>query len=471
MLSAVSQLIFGTSAAGYRCEGGYNGSGDPQNNWFAWERAQMAPPSLRCDLWDRPGHVLDLAQAAGCQAFVISVEWARVEPEAGKVDHQALDAYGRLMKECAARAMVPIVALHDVAHPGWLGEELWLTPGAPDRFAEHVGRVVEALGTECAHWVTTRQANAVALAGWVGGHHPPRRFLAPADAWAVADNLLAAHVLAHEVIHEAREDAEVSLGLRRSSIYEWQRGLLDVVLAPSLGVERGDLGAFSAGRAARHGALDPPRTLGGLAVRQLSGRLSGHLARREGRRLKATTPGRTPETATGLLARSADLVYARHARGLPPALDSLYLLWRPPSAGAFALPGKQRLPHEPRPDPGALGAWLQDQGRLTPGLRVWIEDGFVTRAPGEVQESWDRAAYLRHGLGAARDAAGTGVDVAGYLYHSITGGAEPTWPKADFGLVPQGASEAEATRVAASYGALVRSVIGDQVTSRRNVVR
>ena len=66
----------------------------PAADWSTWERDSVAPRSgdgagLATDFRD------DVEQFAGlgCNAWRLTIEWARIEPEEGKVDNDALDRY------------------------------------------------------------------------------------------------------------------------------------------------------------------------------------------------------------------------------------------------------------------------------------------------------------------------------------------------------------------------------------------
>jgi hypothetical protein len=440
---AVRQPLYGLSAAGYRLEGGFNGRGEPQNNWGAWERAgklRLPPPKgglkTQPGIWQDPARVLDLASTAGAEALALSVEWARIEPRPGELDESALEGYAAIFAAVSSRGIAPIAVLHDVAHPVWLGDEFWLTPGAPDRFAAHVARVVSSLGASCRHWVTLRQANLVALAGWVDRRYPPRRVAALADAWAVVDNFLTAHLLAYRTIHDHQPGACVLLGLRASPCFDWQRLMVDLLCAPALGVERGRLDSWVAHRRARHDARNPPTDLADLAWRRVAAATSpfgsGRLAR--------PSPARALDVAY-LGAQRADARSGLPARGSatlsPYPLDALLVGWRPPHV---TLQGRARarsgepLPVTIRPEPLALTGWCEEQACATPGLRIWVEDGFAT-CPGALRpDGWSRGAYLRAQAAAFRRAGALGAPIGGYLYFAPMDGGDPTWPDADFGL-------------------------------------
>ena len=45
----------GVATAGFQVEGGYNGRGEPTNNWADWERdGRVEPSGMALRLWDRP---------------------------------------------------------------------------------------------------------------------------------------------------------------------------------------------------------------------------------------------------------------------------------------------------------------------------------------------------------------------------------------------------------------------------------
>jgi hypothetical protein len=458
---AVRQPLFGVSAAGYRLEGGFNGPGEPANQWGAWERVGKVPPARAPGggTWAEPGRALELAAAAGAEVLCLSVEWARVEPAPGRLDEAAVDRYASILASAVERGIMPVGVLHDVATPGWLGEELWLTPGSPDRFAEHVARLVARLGGSCRHWVTLRQPNLVALAGWVGGRHPPRRVGALSDAWAVVDNALSAHILAYTAIHAVQPDATVLFGLRASASYDWHRLMVDLLCAPALGVDRQDLDAWIDARRARHDEVVVPGDLGELAWRRLAAATAPFGGRGGPRRGRLRRP--SPRRAVDLSYRfAADLARTRGSnRSASPQpggypLDALLLVWCPPRAEAASLPWlRASAPWEARPDPEALAAWCREQRRATPGAALWVEDGFATRGALRRVDGWDRRSYLR-----AQAAAAASASVAAYLYFTLEGGGDPTWPDADFGLRP-----APGDRLRPAPGDRLRPAPGDRL--------
>jgi len=422
---------FGVATAGFQVEGGFNGPGEPANNWEAWERAGRVEPSGRaCDFWLEPEVALDRAASMGCDAFRLSVEWARIEPEEGVVDQTALDGYRAILDGCHDRGLEPIVTLHHFTHPAWLGDEFWLDPDAPARFAGYVTRVVTALATRCRAWITINEPNILALMGWVEGACPPGRRLAFTDAFAVLDSLLTAHVLAYGAIREIQPAAEVTVNTSSSSIYEHDRLLTDLLSARSMGVGPDDVDEWLGERRAAHDALFPARGVGERSLRGLFAAASPYGPDRPGRSsLGGAFRGRLrrPSGRTVL-----DVLYAAPATR---PLDASGFDWYDPVASrAIRRPGHRSAGGrrwEPStaiwdvpPDPAGLTHWCRDQHRLLPDLPLWVvENGLCNRVHQGRSfrrlDGWDRPRYLREHVAAVVDAVAAGAPVTAYLHWSL----------------------------------------------------
>lgn len=423
-------FLIGVATSGYQVEGGFNGPGEPGNNWVRWEQSgKVTPSGIACDFWRHPAELLDRAASLGCNAFRLSVEWARLEPEEGVLDEEALGRYAEILSMCRRRSMEPVVTLHHFTHPWFLGEEFWLTPGSPDRFAAHVDRVVPKLAAECRYWVTVNEPNVLALMGWVQGAYPPGRRAAFSDAWAVVDNLLTAHVLAYEVVHRHQPEAIVTCNPDASTVYDQDRLLADLLVGRSLGVDRHGLDAWVDERRALHGFAAPPPDLMDHGLRLLFAAASPYgdvgVAGRAGalrRRLRRPCPRRVVE--------------AVYAGPYERPLDAVGFDWYDPvashglrfpghrTAGGERSWGAGRAIWDVEPDPAGLADWCAESHALAPALPLWVvENGMATRVrQGRSFPRVDRATrpdYLRRHLAAVVDALASGIPVGGYFHWSL----------------------------------------------------
>jgi hypothetical protein len=421
------------ATAGFQIEGGYNGPGEPHNNWATWEHAGRVERSgVACDFWAHPEEALDRAAAIGANTFRLSIEWARLEPESGQFDQAALERYLEILDLCRARKLEPMITLHHFTHPWWLGEEFWLRPGSPDRFARHVERIVPALAPYCRRWITINEPNIVMLMGWIEGASPPGRRMAVSDAYCVLDNLLTAHVLASDAIVAVQPEAEVATNTSSSSIYEHDRLLTDLLLLRAEGVDPVDVDRYVDERRALHNAIVPPHHAGELALRRFFAAVSPYGTN------AVTMGGRWWPAVRARTRRSAPrrVVQAVFASPQLRTLGAVGFDWYDPIAShALEVPGR-RAPYGRRSwspgraiwdvpaDAHAMGAWCRAESGFHPNLPLWVvENGMASRVVDGVnvprRDALRRPDYVRQHLGAVTDAVSHGIAVRAYLHWSL----------------------------------------------------
>ena len=435
-------FLFGVATAGFQVEGGYNGPGEPANNWLAWEQVGRVQPSGNAvGFWDRPEEALDRAAALGCNSFRLGVEWARVFPDERGVDRAALDRYADIVGGCIDRGLEPLVTLHHFTHPDWLGEDFWLRPDAPDRYCRWVEVVVEALAPSVRRWVTVNEINVLAVGSWMLGMFPPARILAFDDTSIAIDNLITAHVLGYEAIHRVREDAVVTTNNSCFSVYPFDRMLTDLLLARSAGVEPGEIDTWIGERGAQHDSLLPANGVRERLVRRFTAARApyGPAAIRDG--------GPGPGARSRSPRRALDAVYGSSHECTLDVLGLDY--YDPMVARHFRLPGHRtaggRSPQPSRelwddpPDPGGLARWLGVQHALAPGIPLWVvENGLCNRVRDGRSfarlDGWDRPRYLRENIAAVVEAIDGGVPVDGYWHWSLVDNYEWGSYEPRFGL-------------------------------------
>lgn len=421
---------FGVATSAFQTEGGLNGPGEPANNWLEWERSGRVEPSgIAVDFWNRWEEQLDRVAALDCDSFRLGIEWARVEPREGEVDEGALERYAAILEGCAQRGLEPLLTLHHFTHPAWLGEDFWLSPEAPERFATWARLAVGRLGERCRLWITMNEINILPMTSYALGIWPPGRGRSAKQAAVATAHMLAAHVHAYEAIHELQPAAIAFTNNASASPYESDRLLTDLLLARSLGVAREDVpGWVQERRSAWYAALDPP----------------GLLERRFRRFSAATAPiaalplpgmrrgGGDPEAA---MRPAIEAVYASpHAR----TLDVLALDYydpvvsnhiRPPgrrTAGGRSFAPSSDLWDDVVHPPGLVTyarANVELSGESPPELWI-VENGLCNRVRRgrsyERLDGWDRPRYLRENLAAVARALDAGLPIGAYLHWSLS---------------------------------------------------
>lgn len=400
---------FGVATSAFQTEGGLNGPGEPANDWLDWERSGRVEPSGRAlSFWDRYEDHLDRAVAAGCDAFRLSVEWARCQPAEGANDEAAFDRYRAILAACHERGLRPTVCLHHFTHPRWLGPDFWLRLDSPERFATWVGAAVDRLAGECANWLTLNEINGYAVQAYVFGALPPGRFLAFGDLVRGLDHMLAAHVLAHAAIHDRQPDAVVSTDSHASSIYELDRMLQDILLGRSVGVDRRRLREW----------LDLRRTthygeLGGTRADRFLWRITGSILP-----LDQALPRAVAAVYDGPYHRPLDLVSLNYYD--PVAADHLRVTGHRTAGGRTWAPVGRQWDMAVRPE--RLVTYLRMNAWS--GLDIEIsENGLCNRVRrGRAwprADGWDRVRSLRAHLKAMAAALDEGIPVKGYFHWTL----------------------------------------------------
>lgn len=405
--------LVGFATSGFQVEGGYNGPGEPENNWVRFERSGRVERSGEAlGLWTHYEHALDRARAAGADTFRLSVEWARIEPRRGEVDTGALERYTAVVDACERRGLAPLVTLHHFAHPAWLGEDFWLQVDAPQRFAAHAETVVRALAGVCRRWITLNEINVLPVQSYLEANYPPGHRFDTAGAIRCFDHMLAAHVLTYEVVKRHDPGAVVTTNNSASSVYELDRLLVDILLARRAGVGRHELRPWLLERRARfERQVDPPAGPGRLE-RLMRRILAGVIPLEQAfPRAVATVYDSPHDRSLDAVALDFyDPVVSHHVR--VPGHRS--------SGGRNWAPGRNLW--DERPDPAALVRYCT--ANQEPGMDVWVaENGMCSRVVGgrplaRVDRS-DRVSYLRENMGALGEAVRRGLRLGGYWHWTL----------------------------------------------------
>jgi beta-glucosidase len=242
-----SPFLWGVATSGYQSEGGYNGKGQPHNNWARCEqRRRVMETGSAAEFWMRYEADFQRCQEMGLTAFRLGIEWARVQPTdqmkvsaAPAFDRAALDAYGDRIAACRRYGLEPIITLHHFTHPGWLPLDAWLHPETIDAFetyvrvtVEHINRrLVDDHHTDPIHWyITTNEPNMLITNTYVTPQFPASGLHGLNAIPHAFSHLIAAHIRAYNAIHDLYAEQgwpcpKVSLNTYCSDIY-WSEALI-----------------------------------------------------------------------------------------------------------------------------------------------------------------------------------------------------------------------------------------------------
>lgn len=163
-------FYWGASSASYQVEGGIENT-----DWAEEARNERVPVCGKaCDHYHLYEEDFDIAASLGHNAHRFSVEWARIEPEEGKFDKEAIEHYRKVLKALKTRNIKPFITLWHFTLPLWFYESGGFErKDAPEIFARYCAYVVEQLGDLCQNFATMNEPHVFVSNGYRRGTWPP----------------------------------------------------------------------------------------------------------------------------------------------------------------------------------------------------------------------------------------------------------------------------------------------------------
>ena len=199
-----SGMAVGVASAATQIEGG-----DTTHSWNAWaEKGHIKDGSSPCrannhyQLWKED---TDLMHRMDIGIYRFGVEWARIEPEQGVYDQEAIKHYQDEIARLTKYGIKPLVTLHHFTNPMWFEEMGAFTKAENVKyFLSFVKEVVIAFGSTVNEYITINEPNVYATFGYFYGDWPPgdKSFF---KATRVMSVMVAAHIRAYRLIHRVRK--------------------------------------------------------------------------------------------------------------------------------------------------------------------------------------------------------------------------------------------------------------------------
>src|SRR5438874_7938150 len=201
-------FLWGAATAAHQIEGN-----NVHSDWWRAEIQGRLPRSDdACDSWNRWADDIDLLKQIGLNAYRLSVEWARIEPEPGRFDQGAIDNYCRLFEALRVAQIEPLVTLHHFTSPQWLADMGgWANPDVIQRLAAYTDHFAHHTSDLVKWWVTINEPSILGMKAYIEGSWPPHR---PKDLRGyvrLMRNAARGHIVARQVLKAHRPDAMVSM--------------------------------------------------------------------------------------------------------------------------------------------------------------------------------------------------------------------------------------------------------------------
>ncbi|MQA08792.1 MAG: family 1 glycosylhydrolase [Pseudonocardiaceae bacterium] len=198
-------FYWGVAMSGYQSEGDA-----PDSNWSRYVarnegNGEVDPYRDSVDFRHRYPEDLQRAADLGVNTFRFSVEWARVQPRPDEWDDAELAYYDDLLRRVELAGMTPMISLAHFVYPGWvLDQGGWTNRKTVDDWLAFSREIVRRYRDRGVLWVTFNEPIVFI------NHELTIGAINPAQFFTVADNLVAAHRLAYDALHEIDAGAQIT---------------------------------------------------------------------------------------------------------------------------------------------------------------------------------------------------------------------------------------------------------------------
>lgn len=174
--------------------------------------------------YDRFEADFSLAKDLNLNAMRFSVEWSRLEPEAGKWDEGAIEHYRRYIKSLKKRGLEPILNIWHWTNPLWFERQGAFKKRSNIKyFTRFVKKLMDEYGDDLRYIIVINEPNVYASFGYLVPDSASRHRWPPAEANAVSFmkvcfNLIRAHKQAYKVIKRHNKKLQVGIAIQLANI-------------------------------------------------------------------------------------------------------------------------------------------------------------------------------------------------------------------------------------------------------------
>lgn len=218
---------------------------DDLSNWPEVKRSAQTPSNYvsgrATEHYARFAEDISLARKLNLNAFRLSIEWSRVQPEQGAWDAGAVKHYKEVLAELKKQGIEPMVTLFHFTLPVWFAEMGGFEKRANVKFfVEFAERILSELGGTIRYVITINEPEIYASQSYLEAKWPPQ-VQNRAQYRRVLANLASAHNTIAKKLHAASRRYRVSIAKNSAYIYPGDDSALSVRAAAVMQYQRDDM--------------------------------------------------------------------------------------------------------------------------------------------------------------------------------------------------------------------------------------
>ena len=205
---------------------------DDLENWDDIKQAAKTPANYvsgkAADHYELFEQDIALVRKLNMNAFRLSVEWSRIQPQSEAWNAEAVEHYKAVLATCKKYGIEPIVTLFHFTLPVWFAEQGGFERASNIRyFVEFATKLLAELGPNVKYVITINEPDVYVNQSYIEGRWPPQMTNSRV-AVATRRNLARAHNQVADALHAANRRYKVSIAKNYSYIYPGDDAWLSV---------------------------------------------------------------------------------------------------------------------------------------------------------------------------------------------------------------------------------------------------
>jgi beta-glucosidase len=154
-------------------------------DWDAFVKGGRAPAKGKALYsWTEFDKDLAALKKIGVSHYRFSLSWARIEPQPGKFNEEAIEGYVAMARKLKEAGIEPVVCLWHFTFPGWLydpkkpKQSNWLHPEVRRRWLAYLEKVLPRLAPYTNYFAPQNEPNGQITTAYLAGQWPPAMLLA-----------------------------------------------------------------------------------------------------------------------------------------------------------------------------------------------------------------------------------------------------------------------------------------------------
>lgn len=211
----MSNFYFGAALSAHQAEGN-----NTTSDWWDFEKNVLKAPEFQSGQATNHYQLYEedfkLASQLGHNAHRFSIEWARIEPEEGQINYEAVEHYKKVFESLAKYKLTPFVTIHHFTLPKWFADKGgFLKKNNIIYFLNFCKFIGTEFREEMCHIIVFNEPDVYSYHGYLLGKWPPRqkKFF---QYTKVLKNITIAHRLAYDALKAIKP--EFSIGISKNNM-------------------------------------------------------------------------------------------------------------------------------------------------------------------------------------------------------------------------------------------------------------